>query len=194
MKYLVLALTRSQGICTLESISNVKNFHYLTLGKSMKDSFPLDASMAMNREKPNNVALADALWNTSSLMVVSGKFKNALEGIPGALEENEILNVKIINHKGRVVKDPYFIVHQLNNPPAVDETRTQGDRQPLAPDTYQFVEEMVLDASKIPQDRMIFRAQQYSEVVFVREDLAKKLESAGLTGFELHEIDKHQWY
>jgi hypothetical protein len=194
MKYLVLALTRSPDICTLESIKNVEDFHLLGLGESMRDNFPADASLAMNREKPKNVGLADALWNTSSLMVVSEKFKKMLESIPGALKENEILSVKIINHKGRAVKDPYFIIHQLNNPPAVDESKTEGDRSSLAPDTFQFIDKMVLDATKIPKDRMIFRARQFSQVVFIRADLAEKLESSGLTGFELHQIDEHQWF
>ena len=194
MKFLVLALIRSPGICTLESIRHVEDFHLLGLGESMKDDFPADASMAMDRETPKSVGLADALWNTSSLLVVSDKFKKILEGIPGALKENEILSVKVINHKGRVVKDPYFIIHQLNNPPAIDETKTKGDRSNLAPDTYQFVDKMVLDASKIPDDRMIFRVQQHTQPVFIRADLAEKLGSLGLTGFEMHDIDAHEWY
>lgn len=193
MKYLVLVLTRSAGICTLESIMNVEDFHLLRFGESMKDNFPAEASMAMDRETPKEIGLADALWNTSSLLVVSDKFKSILEGIPGALQENEILSVKIINHKGRPVKDPYFIIHQLENPPAVDETKTKGRRSKLAPDTYQFIDKMVLDVGKVPKDRMLFRAKQFTEAVFIRSDLAEKLEPLGLTGFEMREIDEHEW-
>jgi hypothetical protein len=193
MKFLVLVLVRSSGVCTLESIRKVEDFHNFTLGVSMKDGFPEDASMVMDRESPKDLGLADALWNTSSLLVVSDKFKRILEGIPGALHDNEFLNVTIVNHKGRSVKDPYFIIHQLNNPPAVDEGKTQGRRSKLAPDTFQFVDKMVLDESKIPKDRMLFRVKQFSEVVFIRADLAQKLEPLGLTGFELREIDAHEW-
>lgn len=193
MKYLVLVLTRSSDICTLESIMNVEDFHLLHFGESMKDNFSADASMAMNREKPKNVGLADALWNTSSLLVVSEKFKNTLDGIPGAFQDNEILSVRIINHKGRAVKDPYFIIHQLINPPAVDETNTKGRRSKLAPDTYQFVDKMVLDVGRVPKDRMLFRAKQFTEAVFIRSDLAEILAPLGLTGFEMREIDEHEW-
>jgi len=177
----------------LESISEVEDFHNLKFGVSMKDGFPEKASMAMDRESPKDLGLADALWNTSSLLVVSDKFRKALDGIPGALHENEVLNVKIVNHKGRAVKEQYFIIHQLNHPPAVDEARTKGKRSKLAPEKFQFVEKMVLDESKVPEDRMLFRVKQYYSVPFVRADLADKLEPLGLTGFEIREIDAHEW-
>jgi hypothetical protein len=52
---------------------------------------------------------------------------------------------------------------------------------------------MVLDVGKVPKDRMLFRAKQFTEAVFIRSDLAEKLEPLGLTGFEMREIDEHEW-
>ena len=81
------------------------------------------------------MGLADAFKNVSSLLVVSDRLRQALEAVPDALFENEVIPIKIFNHKKRAEKAPYFIIHQVNHPACLDETKSQGLRMAMIPST-----------------------------------------------------------
>jgi hypothetical protein len=187
MKYLIAKTVRPKGVCALDSIENVPEREDLRFGISYIKRWPEDARFSMDAEYPKDIALADSLDNVSMLLVASQKFKEALEGIPGALHSNEVLPVKIINHKGRAEKAPYYIIHQVDHPP-LDEAKSEGTRARLNPKRFQFLKKMVLDDSKIDKKLMLFRVAQYSMLPLVREDLADKLTALKLSGLEFHEI------
>ena len=189
MRYLIAKTVTPKGVCVLESVENVPQRSDLRYGVPYLSRWPEDIQFPMDEEFPKQIALADSLDNTSQLLVASEKLKQALEGIPGALHSNEVLPVKIVNHKKRVEKAPYFIIHQIEHPACLDEAQTQGKRSSLSPERFQFMSKMVLDPAKIPPDLMLFRAKQYNEVLLVREDLAEQLKPLKLTGLEFHEID-----
>jgi hypothetical protein len=188
MKYLIAKTVRPKGVCCVGSIQNVPEREDLRFGISYLKRWPDDAQFTMDPDFPKDIALADAIDNTSMLLVVSEKLKEALEGIPGALHSNEVLPLKIINHKKRAEKAPYYVIHQVNHPPCLDEGKTDGKRSSLNPKLFQFMKKMVLDDSKIDPKLMLFRPAQYPKFPLVREDLADKLKALGLTGLELHEI------
>jgi hypothetical protein len=126
-------------------------------------------------------------------MVVSERFKSLLEGIDGALNGNEILPVKIINHKKREEKGPYFIISQSPQLPCVDEKKTKGQRSNLDPSVFQFVDKLVLDEKLIPKEIVLFRPKQYDRYPIIRRDVAEALQKEKLTGVEFAEIDGYDF-
>lgn len=188
-RYMVVGIVQAPGAPWLETIENVPDEEDLAFGVSRLQGFPGDASFSMSADYRRDVGLADSFRNVSSLMVVSERLKTALEAIPGALFENEVLPVKIYNHKKRVEKGPFFIIHQINHPACLDEKKTQGTRLAIDKTQYQFVTAMVLDEQKINPKKMLFRAKEFPEVPLVRRELAAKLQPGKFTGLEFHEIE-----
>jgi hypothetical protein len=189
MKYLIAKTVKPKGVCSLSSVEKVPQREDLRYGVPYLSRWPEDIQFTMDSDFPKDIGLADSLDNISMLLVVSEKLKQALEEIPGALRSNEVLPVKIINHKKRTEKMPYFIVHQINQPACLDEAKTEGQRSKLSPERFQFMTKMVLDPGKIGPDLMLFRPKQFNEFPLVREDLAAKLKALALTGLEFHEIE-----
>lgn len=177
------------GAPWLETIENVPDEEDLAFGVSRVHGFPKNASFSMSDDYPKDVGLADAFKNVSSLLVVSERLRQELESVPGALFENEVLPIKIFNHKKRAEKAPYFIVHQVNHPICLDEKKTQGTRMAIDPKKFQFVTAMVLDEKKIDTKKMLFRVAQFPDVPLIRRDLAEKLSTGKFTGLEFHEIE-----
>ena len=192
-QYLIVKTEPPQGACRLRTIKNVPNDHRFSIGASFSKDFPADALFRMNDSFPNDTRLVDSLRNLSALLVVSERFKNALEAIPGALVQNEVLPVAIVNHRGRKEKAPYFIIHQLARPECLDEAKTKGTRSKIAPAQFQFLKKMVLDVRRIPPSLMLFRAAQYPQLPLVRRDVAESLAKLDLVGVELCDIARYQF-
>jgi hypothetical protein len=187
-QYMILKTVKARGVAPLESIAKVDDHEDLAFGVSRAKGWTPNATFRMDKDFPKDVGTADAFVNTSLLLVVSERAKNALEAVPGALFENEVLPVSIVNHKKRVEKGPYFIIHQVNQPPCLDEKASQGVRMPINPTKFQFMMAMVLDEKKVGEKKMLFRVEQFPDVPLVRRDLAEALQAEKLSGLELHEI------
>jgi hypothetical protein len=193
MNYLILKTVTPDGTCRLTNIKNVPEDERLKVGDPVPEGLPDDAHFKMDDSFPNDVRLADSLNNLSSVLVASEKLKAALEAVPDALAQNEVLPVKIVNHKGRIEKAPYFIIHQVDYPACIDEKKSVGKRARLNTARFQFMTEMVLDPSLIPPPLLLFRPAQYRRLPLVRRDLAESLGKLGLTGVEFHEIAGYEF-
>lgn len=193
MTYLILETVVPAGVCRLTTIQNVPRDERLKIGEPCAEGFPEEALFKMSDDFPKDVRVADSSKNNSSLLVVSDRFRVALESVAGALLHNEVLPVKIVNHKGRAEKGHYFVVNQLDHPACVDETQSKGRRFSLNPAKFQFLEKMVLDAKQIANDRMLFRPAQYPRYPLVRSDLAESLGKLELTGVRFREIAGFQF-
>jgi hypothetical protein len=181
------------GVCKLGVLQGVPDNDEMTFGASRAGSFPVDASYVMNKKFPKDVKLADILLNMDNAVVASERFKSFLEGIPGALKNNEVYPVAIINHKGRKEKAPYFLIHQVNRPAAVDPKKSVGAKSKIMPDTYVFVEKLVLDEKKLDPEVQLFRLHEIPGKVLVRGELASKIAAQKLTGFRLKPFEGYRF-
>jgi hypothetical protein len=187
MNYLLVVPVVEKGSARLESISNVPREYHMKAGEPSLD-FPEDAAFEMSDDFPKDVRLLDYLKNVSAMMVVSARFKEALSAISGALEGNEVLPVKIVNHKKRAEKAPYFVIHQVGHVPCIDEKKSKGKKSSLDPNVFQFMQAMVLNEKQIPKERLLFRPAQFPRFPIVRRDVAEELGKLGLTGVKFAEI------
>jgi hypothetical protein len=159
--FLVVRCVKSKGVPWLETIENVPDEEDLKFGVSRVEGFPKDAAFSMSEDYEKDVGLADVFKNVSALLVVSERVRRRLESIPGALFENEVLPVQIINHRKRVEEAGYFIIHQLNHPRCLDEASSKGTRMAIRPKLFQLMNAMVIDAKAVPPEKMLFRVEQF---------------------------------
>src|ERR1039457_2729633 len=110
--YLFWASKRIENVCQLVDLKGVEREWELDKGIPRMSSFPVNATMRMDDKRPNNTLLADNLFNTCGLIVVSERLKKYLSS--QNLVEVEYLSLTIIDHKGRVASTNYFIVHPTN--------------------------------------------------------------------------------
>jgi hypothetical protein len=193
MNYMLVEMKASNGACRLGTIENVEKEFQLRIGVPRATNFPTDACFRMNDDFPKDIGLTDALHNRSRLVVASERLKKFLEAIPGALVQNEILPVAILNHKGRREKAQYAVVNQLNHPACLNEKACVGTKSKLKPAMFQVIEKMVLDPARVPADRMLFRAAEYPQAALIRRDLAEKLDAETFTGITFHEIEGYEF-
>src|SRR5687767_8578816 len=105
------------GYCKLGSPklwSTVK----LHAGESVVADYPGGLSYQMSDLFPDDILLSDN-YQVAGQIIVSSKLKAYLQQ---ALPDHalEFLAVSILNHKGRVASDEYFIVHPVGTQDCID--------------------------------------------------------------------------
>ncbi len=185
--YLVWDHKTPDGCCVLEHILNVTRKKAMKRGQSVIESFPGDACFNMDPDFPRNIRLADNIGNHSSMAVIS---KQLMEFIKSKNPISvEFLPVSIINHKGRVESNEYYIIHPLVVQDCIDLEKTDIDWSALNPELISFWDgEMVLDTERMDDSLLFFRLKYEPSMIFVRRDLATTLYDEGFTGLYLDEL------
>jgi len=192
-EYMISEIVSPKGVCHLSDIENVDDWARMHQNEPQAGRFPENASFKMSSDFPKDVKLADALANVDGFLVVSERFANFLAD-QKALAHNEVHPVGIVNHKGRREQAKYFIIHQIDDPKCVDESKTVGKKSTLMPDQFSTLKTLALDAKRIDGTYVIFRPAEYKLRVFFRSDLAEKIESAGFTGIEFFDLEDYSDY
>jgi len=187
-RYLIGEVVTPKGVCRLGTIQNVPSWARMHQNEPQAGHFPENASFQMSADFRKDIELADVLSNNNGLFLVSEKLRDFLAK-EELLAHNEVHPVAILDHKGRRESAQYFIVHQIDDPPCIDEAKTVGEKSKLMPDQYNTMEKLVLDERKIGPDYAIFRAAQYKDRILFRSDAATKIEEGGFTGIKLCELD-----
>jgi hypothetical protein len=175
----------TDGICKLDGLSGgvTKSFQ-IHQGISRLAGWSPDASSAMNPDWPKDIGLADSM-SCENFPVVSAKAKDFFAGESAG--KIEFLPIKIINHKGRVASDSYFVVNPLDIVDCIDKDASVVKMNPINKQ-IKGCKQLVLKADAIPPELKIFRLKDWPDVVVIRRELAVKAEKeAGLTNLKFYE-------
>ena len=177
---LVWGAARVEGACSLAELSGLDREHRLTRAVPLAAEWPSDVRYAMDRFSPKDMVLLDSVRNTKRILVVSKRLADfaAEHGGPGI----EYLPVEIIDHKKRPVRDPYFILHVVGLHDCLDLDKCKPVWSEIATEKADEMKKFVLDPSKLPSDRKIFRPRYYIYPVLVQRALARAIDAAGFTG------------
>jgi hypothetical protein len=186
MNYVFGIVKPGRYACRLKSLQGVDDDYELHQGLSRAETWPSDGQFEMNEAYPDRLQLEDVVFNRNNVLVISEKLRAFLE--VNVLKNNEALPVRLINHKGRAVDEPYFILHQLELQDCIDEAQSEVRRNPLDPDSFMSVKKLVIDESKIDPEVRLFRMATYPALPLFRRDLADDIQKGGFTGIEFGEI------
>ncbi len=176
--------------CRVTDVVNVDKAWQLQKGVSRARTFPADAEVHMHPRSPKSVGLTDNLRNGARLVVASAELTNFLRG--QELKQVEYLPVTVKNHKGRAVKVPYFIVHPVEPIDCLDIAASNPTMNEIIPSDIDWVEQIVLDHARIDPARRLFRVARFSNIVFVRDDLAKAVSDGGFSGVAFENLDEYE--
>ncbi|SRR6266511_2134357 len=184
MDYSLWRSQLSERFCVIKE-PEIEDIWELDEGISRINNFPLDASCKMNPRFPNNIQLADNLYG-AVLPVISLKLKENLER---EVAENrvEYLPVRIINHKGRVASESYFILNPLDVYDCIDLDRSGVEWNKITSNLISYCKGLILKEKSIPEGYKLFRPKYWRSNILVRRDLVETLTKMGFTGLVFRE-------
>lgn len=174
------------NVCRLRDIKGYKDFFRLNRGERVASGFPAGVTAHMDDRHPHDTLLADNLRNLKRVLIVSERLK-AIVVASGALQV-EYLPLAVVDHKGRAVGTPYFIVHPTDPVDCLDLTRCGAEWSPIDKTIITEMAAFHLDDAKLDDSRNLFRAKAYHYVTLVRRDLAAAIDAAAVTGVRWAEL------
>jgi hypothetical protein len=185
--YLEWSCTPVGNACWLEPVENVERSVDLKRGVPFGKTFPRDARFRMNKSFKKNTALVDDVKNGSSVKVCSKRLVEFLQ--KEELRNVEYLPVTILDHKGKVASEEYFIVHPLGLQDALDVKASKPSYNEINPKRIDFVEKIVVDESCIEPGIKVFRLAGLTLPIFIEKKLGEAIQSAGFVGPSFHPIE-----
>ena len=142
------------------------------------DKYPATARIGMNPEWPA-IQLGGVVANTSRILVVHEVLKNLIKAAMKPQDEIEFLPLTIINHKGRVASQAYFIVNPIGTLDCLDQKRSKFN---IMEDGRLFrVEKYVLDSTKIAWEPAIFRPKEEPGEYIINGKITTAFKDSGFT-------------
>lgn len=189
MNYTIWDYEVNDRLCSLKAPENIKNAFELCYGISRESDFPSDASFRMNPEFKKATKLTDNVFNNDFLLVASRKLADFFksENVPSI----EYLPVKIFDQKNKLANEEFFIIHQVGTQDCIDLKNSQIDWNLINPDQISAVDALVIDETKIDKEATLFRAKHLPNKIFIKRDLARKIEDLGITGIRFEEIEDY---
>jgi hypothetical protein len=170
----------------LKKLAGLEKAFRLQNGTHLQDVFPGDVAYHMHPDFPNDIALVDNMLNLDKVIVASPRLAKAIKGRKPS--HVEYLPLAIIDHKGRAASKDYFIIHPVDLVDCIDRERSVFKEGVILPGSIESFERLVLDESRIPADRQLFKLRGFREITLVRSDLADALGAGKFTGLTWQRI------
>lgn len=187
--FVVWSVSNANYACVLGDLIGAPDPYALNIGLPQAEDFPDDVHFHLHPGYPYHTILTDNLENTDLVIVISKRLKDFIESY--GVSEVEYLPVTIFDHKGRIASDSYYILHLLNPVDCLDIDQCGPTWSNVDPDNLLFIKRLVIDPSKIPPERALFRPLHYIHAALVRDDLANALQNAGFAGLRWVPIDQY---
>jgi len=171
-----------KSACVLDRFEGLPESFRLPQGVPLQEGFPSGVRFHMDPDFPNNLFLPDTLLNSDQCIIASGRLTKTLREIGGP--SVEYLAADIIDHKGRIASSEYSIVHPIAPLDCLDRAKSKVKESKILPGKIDSVKRLVLDETRIPPDRQIFRIQGLWSLILVRPSLADALDAGKFTSLE----------
>lgn len=170
----------------LMNLQGVPKTFTLRRGDSAQAAFPGTAAFHFDPDEKRGIELVDFYLNVTDMIVCSQRameFVRAHE--PAALE---VLPVKLVDHSGKTVAAPHFILHPIDHPDCIDVERSKVTWSLINPAIIDIAEHLEVDPARVPEDRLIFRPKSCPAVHLMRRTFAESLVEQGFSGARFIEI------
>ena len=167
------------GHCTLNP-TRVPKPRDLNNGLSVASTFPSDVSYRMSDRFPDDLLLSDNFKVAAQVLVSEALQLRLVSALPE--HRLEFLPVSIINHKGRVASDRYFILHPLDVVDCIDIKKSKVSWNPLNKTEVMSSKGLVIDENAVPENLRMFRPRHWGGYIMLRPSLADELGEAGFSG------------
>lgn len=192
MSFLMWKAKFVEGYCVCKTLEGFDDGHKLKRGAPVADRFPDDAVFRMDPEFPKDLQLGDVIRNDGGFLLVSRRVRQCVEDYQ--VENTEYLPVRIINHKGRIASEDYFLINPLQIVDAIDLDKSDIKWNNIRSDLISSVRKLVIDENRVPVNSKMFRLRYLPRRVILHEDLASAIDSAGFIGITFVPVDKFRGF
>ncbi len=164
----------------LMKLQGVEKTFTLRRGDSAQATFPATAQFSFDPDYKHGVELLDFYLNVTDMIVCSQRAADFVRAHnPGALE---YLPVTLVDHRGKAVAAPHFILHPVDHPDCIDVERSRLTWSQINPSVIDIAEHIDVDPARVPEDRLIFRPKSHPAVHLMRRGFAESLVAEGFSG------------
>ena len=169
------------------SIHNYKDSWELTDGMKIGDDYPSDVEFRMDDDFPDFIGRNDFLHTNGQYLVIQPRVREFLEakGIPNL----QFLKVVLKDHKGRAVREKYWLVNFTTHVDCVDQKATRFKWNPLDEEKMTEVSNVTLVPAAL-EGVLLGRAKHLPRLLLIARSLADEMKAAGFTGFEAKELSE----
>jgi hypothetical protein len=189
--YLYVSVPNDPSAARLGPVVNMPKEYQLEEDVSLEGELPLDVHF--NMMDGYGLQLRDVLNCESNALVISEAVKNFLDGRED-VGNAETPRVNIVDHEGKVLDEPYYLLHLRRHQDCIDEEQTEVERWAVDPESFQFVYDLTLNESRIDPDVTLFRLKRYPYPIIIRRDLAERIDATDLTGLTFREIEEYDHF
>jgi hypothetical protein len=189
-EFLVWRYKPVPGAAVLRDFRGFGDSHLFRHGEALAGVFPADAAYHMDPEVPDKLLLPDNVRNIDRVALVSARLREAM--VAFGVQDIEYLPVTIFNHKNRVASDSHVIARALNLVDAIDRDKSVFRPHPFLEDRLDAVEKLVLDSTRVPEHKSVFRLVGYPELIVVTAALARALDNGNFTGLKWLPLDEYR--
>ena len=187
--FLIWNRSYREGFCVITKLEGFKEQWLLAKGISLADKWPDNVTYRMSPMYPKDINLSDNLFG-GNYRVISSRLKEAL--LPLAGKSNiEFLPVSILNHKGRVASNGYFILNPLDIVDCIDVEQSGVVWNSIDPTLISNCEKFVLKEETVPNGLVVFRPKFMSGTILIRKEVADKITTENFTGISFLESSKY---
>lgn len=177
------------GACRLTEFNGFADDYRLRLCQPLVAEWPSNVRYGMDPEDPTSMVLSDSLRARMPVIVASRRLADLLSAsAPGQVE---LLPVHVVNHKRRVIPDPYFIVNPLIQQNILDLDRCKPKWSKIEPDWISSMKRLAVDSRRLDTDSQIFRIRHYLRPIVVRLALAQIIDAAGFSGIGWQDLAEY---
>lgn len=187
MNVVIWRVENVPGAVNLYQLDGLEKSFRLSKGVPLLDGFPSNVAFRMNPDFPQDRGLPDCIDNVKDALLVSERLHAFLSA--AALPKVEFLPVAIVDPEGRPVSRTYVVVHPVEPVDCVDLEASVYGQSEIVAGKLQDVAKLVLDPSRVPLDRPLFRARGLTRAVFVERSFADAIRREGFSGVGWAEIE-----
>ena len=163
-----LAMTHPELCCLQTAPKGLELKGYkISKGVPIGKDFPVDAQMRM--AKGEGMQLSGLIDNTVKFLILHASLVEKILHGHNPDHAIEVLQLVIINHKGRVASTDYRVVNPIGSVDCLDLDKSRIDRLPTG--EIVKIEIPVLNAARIDPSRNIFRLASNPYMIFVKADI-----------------------
>lgn len=190
-EYVVLGRDRHPDHCVLSKLpEEFPALHRPAWAMPMGDRYKEPFEIPMSR-RYGGKKLANVIRNTFGYLIVDGTVRELLaKEVPA--DEVEFLPIHIVDHKGKRLKEPFYIANLLATADCADLEKSEYVQDPMHKEVFfQYLSKLALVPAKVPKDKRIFRLKPMPEVHILRSDFAEELLAARLTGIRMMRLSEN---
>jgi len=186
--YVWLKPVSKENAARFKAIKNFDEDYLLADCVSLVDEFPENAEIRMNDDFPDNIGLYDTHFVIGDIFIASERLMKYIKN--GDEKNVEFFPIKVLNHKGREVKEKYFVVNILNLVDCIVKEKTTYKTNSLNEDMYIEVKNLHIDETKIDKKFILFRIKHLNYNIVVQRKFAQDMLAQGFKYFELFEVEQ----